>query len=69
MSWIRSCIAAKMTSVIRQPTAFISAAVKGQNTLQAGMPETFSVLMSELNGLCLDMKLIPDAAHKAKARN
>ena len=32
--------------------------VKGANTLQAGMPETFSVLMRELNGLCLDMALI-----------
>ena len=50
-------------------TRIYESIVKGQNTLQAGMPETFSVLMSELNGLCLDMKLIPDAAHKAKARN
>ena len=31
--------------------------VKGQNSLQAGMPETFKVLISELKGLCLDMKL------------
>ncbi len=32
--------------------------VKGQNTLDAGMPESFSVLMHELRGLCLDMKLL-----------
>ena len=32
--------------------------VKGSNTLDAGMPESFSVLMNELRGLCLDMKLL-----------
>ena len=32
--------------------------MKGQNTLDAGMPESFSVLMHELRGLCLDMKLL-----------
>ncbi|MCL1909495.1 MAG: DNA-directed RNA polymerase subunit beta, partial [Kiritimatiellaeota bacterium] len=32
--------------------------VKGANALQAGIPETFFVLMRELNGLCLDMNLI-----------
>ena len=32
--------------------------VKGQNTLDAGMPESFSVLMNELRGLCLDMRLL-----------
>ncbi len=31
--------------------------VKGQNTLEAGIPATFKVLMSELRGLCLDMRL------------
>ncbi len=38
--------------------------VKGKNALQAGMPETFSVLMKELNGLCLNMELLSsDAGH------
>ncbi|MDO4527225.1 MAG: DNA-directed RNA polymerase subunit beta, partial [bacterium] len=30
--------------------------VKGTNTLEAGTPESFSVLVSELRGLCLDMR-------------
>ncbi len=32
--------------------------VKGTNTLDAGMPESFSVLINELRGLCLDMHLL-----------
>ena len=32
--------------------------VKGTNTLEAGTPESFSVLRSELRGLCLDMQLL-----------
>ena len=32
--------------------------VKGTNTLEAGTPESFSVLVSELRGLCLDMRLL-----------
>jgi len=39
-------------------TRIYEAIVKGQNTLEAGMPESFSVLMHELRGLCLDMKLL-----------
>ena len=38
-------------------TRIYESIVKGQNVLQAGMPESFSVLMHELRGLCLDMKL------------
>ena len=34
--------------------------VKGSNTLEAGTPESFSVLVSELRGLCLDMRLHGD---------
>jgi len=48
-------------------TRIYESIVKGQNTLQAGMPETFSVLMSELNGLCLDMKLIEGELDTAKS--
>lgn len=39
-------------------TRIYEAIVKGQNTLDAGMPESFSVLMHELRGLCLDMQLL-----------
>ncbi|MEI7946954.1 MAG: DNA-directed RNA polymerase subunit beta [bacterium] len=39
-------------------TRIYEAIVKGQNTLDAGMPESFSVLMNELRGLCLDMRLL-----------
>ena len=35
--------------------------VKGSNTLEAGTPESFSVLVSELRGLCLDMRLLGGA--------
>ena len=39
-------------------TRIYESIVKGTNTLDAGMPESFSVLMNELRGLCLDMKLL-----------
>jgi len=32
--------------------------VKGENTLEAGLPESFNVLMKELQALCLDVELI-----------
>ena len=38
-------------------TRIYESIVKGQNSLNAGMPETFKVLISELKGLCLDMRL------------
>jgi DNA-directed RNA polymerase subunit beta len=41
-------------------TRIYESIVKGTNTLEAGMPESFSVLMNELRGLCLNMKLIGD---------
>jgi DNA-directed RNA polymerase subunit beta len=39
-------------------TRIYESIVKGSNALQAGMPETFSVLKNELNGLCIDMQLL-----------
>jgi DNA-directed RNA polymerase subunit beta len=36
-------------------TRIYESIVKGQNTLQAGTPESFNVLMKELQGLCLNM--------------
>ena len=38
-------------------TRIYESIVKGENTLQAGMPESFSVLINELRGLCLDVKV------------
>ena len=36
-------------------TKIYESIVKGNNTLEAGMPESFSVLINELRGLCLDV--------------
>ena len=41
--------------------------VKGNNFLEAGLPESFHVLVKELQGLCLDMELLdqlPEAKEK-----
>jgi DNA-directed RNA polymerase subunit beta len=32
--------------------------VKGQPTMQPGVPESFNVLLKELQALCLDVELI-----------
>ena len=41
-------------------TRIYESIVKGENTLDAGMPESFSVLIHELRGLCLDVKVKGD---------
>jgi len=38
-------------------TRIYESIVKGENTLEAGMPESFSVLINELRGLCLDVSM------------
>ncbi len=38
-------------------TRIYESIVKGENTLEAGMPESFSVLVNELRGLCLDIQM------------
>lgn len=38
-------------------TRIYESIVKGTNTLDAGMPESFSVLINELRGLCLDVQV------------
>ncbi len=38
-------------------TKIYESIVKGNNTLDAGMPESFSVLINELRGLCLDVQI------------
>ncbi len=38
--------------------------VKGNNFLEAGLPESFHVLVKELQGLCLDMELLAENPNK-----
>jgi DNA-directed RNA polymerase subunit beta len=38
-------------------TRIYESIVKGENSLHAGLPESFNVLVNELRGLCLDVKL------------
>jgi len=40
------------------------AIVKGQTTLEPGIPESFNVLVRELQSLCLDMELLKKERHK-----
>ena len=49
-------------------TRIYESIVKGQNILDSGMPESFSVLIHELRGLCLDTQLLGGdvAARKRK---
>ena len=42
-------------------TRIYEAIVKGESALQPGMPESFNVLVKELQSLCLDVKLERDA--------
>ena len=49
-------------------TRIYESIVKGQNILDSGMPESFSVLIHELRGLCLDMQLLGGDAEKPRAR-
>jgi len=45
-------------------TRIYESIVKGQNILDSGMPESFSVLIHELRGLCLDLQLLGGDADK-----
>ena len=45
-------------------TRIYESIVKGQNVLESGMPESFSVLIHELRGLCLDMQLLGGDSEK-----
>ena len=49
-------------------TRIYESIVKGTNVLESGMPESFSVLIHELRGLCLDTQLLGgEAERKGKA--
>ena len=37
-------------------TRIYESIVKGENSLEAGIPESFSVLVNELRGLCLNVE-------------
>jgi len=41
-------------------TRMYEAIVKGENVLECGVPESFNVLMKELQALCLDVEMIED---------
>jgi DNA-directed RNA polymerase subunit beta len=41
-------------------TRMYEAIVKGKHTLEAGLPESFNVLIKELQSLCLDVELLEE---------
>ncbi|MBP5791276.1 MAG: DNA-directed RNA polymerase subunit beta [Kiritimatiellae bacterium] len=47
-------------------TRIYESIVKGTNVLESGMPESFSVLIHELRGLCLDTQLLGGEVEKRK---
>jgi DNA-directed RNA polymerase subunit beta len=46
-------------------TRMYEAIVKGENTLEAGLPESFNVLIKEMQSLALDVELLESAEAKA----
>jgi DNA-directed RNA polymerase subunit beta len=44
-------------------TRMYEAIVKGENVLEPGLPESFNVLVKELQGLALDVELVEDPNH------
>ena len=49
-------------------TRMYEAIVKGENVLECGIPESFNVLMKELQALCLDVDLVEDDVPGAPER-
>ncbi len=47
-------------------TRMYESIVKGEHTLDPGLPESFNVLVKELQGLAIDVELVEDAARKIK---
>jgi DNA-directed RNA polymerase subunit beta len=43
------------------------AIVKGEYTLEAGLPESFNVLIKELQSLCLNVELVETSGLEASA--
>jgi DNA-directed RNA polymerase subunit beta len=48
-------------------TRMYESIVKGEHSLEAGLPESFNVLLKELQALCLDIELIEDPSAPRKA--
>jgi DNA-directed RNA polymerase subunit beta len=48
-------------------TRMYESIVKGDHQLEAGLPESFNVLLKELQSLCLDVELIEDPTMPRKA--
>jgi DNA-directed RNA polymerase subunit beta len=44
-------------------TRMYEAIVKGENTLEPGLPESFNVMVKELQSLCLNVELLEQAQH------
>jgi DNA-directed RNA polymerase subunit beta len=42
-------------------TRMYEAIVKGENTLEPGLPESFNVMVKELQSLCLNMELLEES--------
>ena len=49
-------------------TRMYEAIVKGDYTLEAGLPESFNVLIKELQSLCLNVELVEDSAAVRRRR-
>jgi DNA-directed RNA polymerase subunit beta len=47
-------------------TRMYEAIVKGENTLESGLPESFNVLIKELQSLALDVELLESPEAKAQ---
>jgi DNA-directed RNA polymerase subunit beta len=45
-------------------TRMYEAIVKGENTLESGVPESFNVLTKELQALCLDVEMLEDETNE-----
>jgi DNA-directed RNA polymerase subunit beta len=45
-------------------TRMYEAIVKGENTLESGVPESFNVLTKELQALCLDIEMLEDETNE-----
>jgi DNA-directed RNA polymerase subunit beta len=48
-------------------TRMYESIVKGEHVLEAGLPESFNVLLKELQALCLDVELIEDPSAPRRA--
>ena len=50
-------------------TRMYESIVKGEHVLEPGLPESFNVMMKELQSLCLDVELVEEQSAEATAEN